>query len=289
LLKHKLSFLTLLAPFFLLLNCAGIQELFNGNFGSGNAGSSGQQAAEHQAVGVSIQQQQNNGHWICGVQDGQLIIIGVSGRLSRPNDEIEAAKQDAAAKAAMYHGIQGSVTAVGRSGSNIMEYTSDTVINLNYDTDLTQYLNRLTFDPEKDVIRTSSVSGSPGAVFVRMKYSAPVPVNVNYNSTMRDGSPTWVNNRDLPVIPGYAVVVGVSGRKSQLKDTILSSLHAAAARLIETTSTQMMTEDKTGSSAGSSSTMYSVSEGRLSNFHALEFWIADNGSVYTLAIARVAQ
>jgi len=281
LLKNNMSFLTVLAPVFFLLSCTGspadrddYTELA---------------AVQNNNSEISVQERQKGSLWICGVQEGQLIIFGVSSRLSKPNDEIEAAKQDAAGKASMYHGIQGSVTAVNYTGSNILEYTSDTVINLNYDTDLTRYLDRLSFDAENDVTRTSGTSGSPGAVIIRMKYNASDLVNVNYNSVIRDGSPTWINNRDMPEIPGYAVTVGISGRKSQLRDTIVSSMQAAAARLIENTSTQMNAVDKTTSGAGSSTSMRTSSSGQLSNFHALEIWIADNGSVYTLAIARAAR
>jgi len=273
-LKIKLSFFSFLITIFLFTNCIGFKKLETGG---------------QETVAASVQETQSNRHWICGVQDGQLIIIGVSSRLTRQNDEIEAAKQDAASKAAMYHGIQGSVTSFNRTTANIMEYASDSVISLNYDTDLTRYLDRLSFDPGNDVIRTSGIPGYPTAVFVRMKYNEPAPVNVNYNSVISGGSPTWINGRDLPEISGYTAAIGVSGRKAQLKDAIASSMHAAAARLIEIGSTQMETVDRTGTGISSSSATYSRSEGRLSNFIVLELWIADNGSVYALAIARVAQ
>ena len=284
-LKNKLSFLAVLVPVFLFLSCANI-PFFRGK-NSESVQSQGGFAQYDSSE--SAQEQKTGRHWICGAQDGQLIIIGVSSRLSKPNDELEAAKQDAARKAAMYHGVQGSVVSVNRTSSNIMEYTSDSVISLNYDTNVDRYLERLSFDPEKDVVRTAGVSGTPGAVIVRMKYSAPDLVNVNYNSVTRDGAPSWTNNRDLPEVPGYITAVGLSGKKAQLKDTITSSMHAAAARLIEVASTQFSIMEKSSSNAGSSSSMQSRSEGRMNNFQVLEFWTADNGSVYTLAIARVSQ
>ena len=281
---NKLSFLTVL-PVFLFLSCA-IFPFFRGNSSESVAP---QNNPAQNSQSISAQEQQNDRHWICGAQNGQLIIIGVSSRLSKPNDEIEAAKQDAARKAAMYHGVQGSVVSVNRTSSNIMEYTADSVISLNYDTNVDRYLERLSFDPEKDVVRTAGVSGTPGAVFVRMKYSASDLVNVNYNHVTRDGSPSWTSNRDLPEVPGYITAVGLSGKKAQLKDTITSSMHAAAARLIEIASTQLTVSERSTLNAGSTSAIQSRSEGRLNNFQVLEFWMADNGAVYTLAIARVSQ
>jgi len=284
LLKNKLSFLTVLAVF-LLLSCTG--SPFSRNNSESAQSQTGQSGISVSAL--SAQEQQNYRRWICGTQDGKLIIIGVSSKLSKPSDEIEAAKQDAALKASMYHGIQGSVVSLNRTGSNSMEYTSDSTINLNYDTDLTRYLDRLSFDPEKDVTRISGVAGYKETVIVRMKYSAPDLANAEYNSVISGGSPSWINNRDLPEIPGYITVVGLSGKKEQLRGAITSSIHAAAARLIERSSTHMTVSDKTGSSVSSSTSMHSTSEGRLINFRILEFWVADNGSVYTLAIARAAQ
>lgn len=277
---RKLSFLAVVSVF-LLLSCTNFPFFLGSNSESVQS--------QNSLSELPAQELPKNRHFICGAQDGQLIVFGISVRLSKPNDEIEAAKQDAARKVSMYHGIQGSVASVHRTAANILEYTSDSVINLNYDTDFERYLDRLTFDPEKDVTRTSGTSGSPGAVIVRMKYSAPDLVNFKYKSVITGGSPSWVNNRDLPEIPGYITAIGLSGRKNHLKDTISSSMQAAAARLIENASTQMSISDKTGSSIVSSTAMQSRSEGKLYNFHALEFWVADNGAVYTLAVARVSQ
>jgi len=283
-LKNNLSFLTVLVPVFFLFSCISLPAIKN-NTASGSPQTNPSEAKQDQQ---NIESQKGS-HWICGAQDGQLIIYGVSSRLSKPNDELEAAKLDAASKVSMYHGIQGSVTLVNRMGANALDYSLDSVLNLNYNTNFEQYLDSLSFDPEKDVVRISGTVGSPGAVIVRMKYSASSPVNVNYNSVNRDGSPSWINNRDLPEIPGYAVAVGISGKKAQMKDTFISSMHAAAARLIEITSTQMNVVDKTATNVGSSTSTHTSSEGSLSNFHALEIWMADNGSVYTLAIARAAR
>jgi hypothetical protein len=287
---NKLSFLVVVSVF-LFLSCA------NFPFSRSNSSKSAQpkksptqeSVTQNDSPELPVQELPKDRHLICGNQNGQLIIYGVSGRLSKPNDEIEAAKQDAARKAAMYHGIQGSVVSVNRTAANILEYTSDSAISLNYDTNVDRYLERLTFDPEKDVMRTSGTFGSPGAVIVRMKYNAPDLINANYKSVITSGFPSWINNRDLPEVPGYITAIGLSGKKSELRDTITSSMQAAAARLIENASTQMSISDKTGASVVSSTVMQSRSEGKLSNFQALEFWVADNGAVYTLAIARVSQ
>jgi len=286
-LLKKISFLTVLASVFFILSCAGFPAVFKKNTAPGDQQTNPSESTEQKQQ--SGEEQLKGSLYICGAQDGQMIIYGISSRLSKPNDEIEAAKLDAASKASMYHGIQGSVSLVNRMGANALDYSLDSVINLNYDTNFEQYIERLSFDPEKDVVRISGTTGTSGAVLVRMKYNASNLANVKYNSVKSNGAPTWVNNKDLPEIPGYAVAVGISGKKSQMKDAFISSMHAAAARLIEISSTQMNVTDKTASSTGSSTSVRTSSEGSLSNFHALEIWMADNGAVYTLAIARAAR
>ena len=237
-----------------------------------------------QQTEVTLQEQNDSGHWFSGPQNGRFIIIGVSGRLSRPADEIDAAKQDAARKAAMYNGIQGSVEHANTTGSGgFFDYSAESVLNLNYDNNFENYISNLSFDPEKDVIRGS------GATYIRFVYNSASP-NINFSPEKSIGRPAWVNNRNLPEFDGYETVVGFAGRRSRLRDTINASYDSAAARLIESASTKVSSQEGSSTNMGTSafSATYIRSEGRLANFQVLAFWIdPDSGAVSTLAIARV--
>lgn len=233
-------------------------------------------------VEASMTDQQSSGHWIAGPRDNQFIIIGVSGRLSRANDEIEAAKTDAARKASMFHGIQGSVEHLNSGSGSFFDYVAESRLELNYDTNYGQYIERLTFNPETDVIRAA------GAVYVRMKYNITNSVLINYTAKKSNGRPTWINGRDLPEIPDYVTAVGYAGKRSRFSDTVNASCDSAAAKLIESASTQIETDINSIAGQSSTASVYVHSEGRLSNFQIIEFWVdPDNGSVSTLAIARV--
>jgi hypothetical protein len=253
-----------------------------GNMATDNGANQPPAVRPKETVKSPMEEQQSSGHWITGQRDNQFIIIGISGRLSRPNDEIEAAKKDAARKAAMFHGVQGSVEHINSGSGNFFDYVANSKLELNYDTNYEPYIERLSFNPETDVIR------GPGAVFVRMKYNAANSVPVNYAAKKNNGRPTWINSRDLPEIPDYTVAVGYAGRRSRFTDTVNASCDSAAARLIESASTQVETRVNSIAGQSSSAAVYVHSEGRLSNFQIIEFWIdPDNGSVSTLAIARV--
>ena len=220
--------------------------------------------------------------WISGPLDNKFIIIGVSGRLQRAEDEIETAKLDAARKAALYHGIQGSIEMANTTGSaGFFDYSADSKIDLDYDTDFEKYKESLVFDAERDVFRGT------GATYVRFTYNTS-DSGLNYSPASAVGVPSWVNNRNLPQFEGYETAVGFAGKRSRLRDTVNASCDSVIARLIESVSFQVTTKDSTVAGGSSTVTTSIKSEGRLENFQVLEFYIEpNNGAVHTLAIARV--
>jgi hypothetical protein len=231
----------------------------------------------------SMQEQHDTGRWFSGMQDGVFIIIGVSSRLTRPADEIEAAKQDAARKAAMYQGIQGSLISMNTSGAAYFDYSSNSTLNLNYDTNSEQYMERLSYNPDKDVIRGT------GATYIRFQYNISGP-DVVYISEKSADRPAWTYNRNLPQFPGYTTVIGYAGRRTWMRDTIAASCDSAAARLIESASSQVTTDMSLQYGQGSLTAINIYSEGSLTNFHIMETWIdTASGAVYTLAAARISQ
>jgi hypothetical protein len=229
----------------------------------------------------SVKEQSASGYWITRPSENTLIIIGVSNLQVKRDSEIAAAKEDAARKAAMYHGIRGKIESYHSSGANYFDFAADSKIELEYDTDYAKYIDRLTFDPEHDVVTTDE------AVFVRFKYTtAAAPVD--YVTSMNDdGRPNWTYSRDVPQINGYMTTVGFARNQVRLKDTIRKSSEAAVARMIEDMSTQIISSDKSGTGKGASSQIRTKSEGKLENFQIIELWIdPKTGYVYTLAIAK---
>jgi hypothetical protein len=229
----------------------------------------------------SMGEQSASGHWITRPSENAIIIIGVSNLQVKRDTEIAAAQEDAARKAAMYHGIRGNIESFHSSGVNFFDYIADSKIELEYDTDYAKYINRLTFDPEHDVVATDE------GIFIKFKYAAGA-APINYITSMNeDGRPNWTYSRDLPQIDGYIAAVGFARNQVRLKDTIRKSSEAAAARMIEDISTRIISTDKSVTGMGSSTLIQTKSEGKLDNFHIIEFWIdPKTGYVYTLAIAR---
>jgi len=229
----------------------------------------------------SVSEQGTSGYWITWPSENTLIIIGISNLQVKRDSEIAAAKEDAARKAAMYHGIRGRIESYHSSGVNYFDFAADSKIELDYDTDYAKYIDRLTFDPEHDVVTTND------AVFVRFKYAAAADP-VDYIASINDeGRPNWTYSRDVPQINGYMTTVGFARNQVRLKDTIRKSFEAAAARMIENMSTQIISSDKSGTGKGASGQIRTKSEGKLDNFQIIEFWIdPKTGYVYTLAIAK---
>jgi hypothetical protein len=231
----------------------------------------------------SIQEQHDTGRWFSGVQNGVFIIIGVSSKLESPAEEIDTAKKDAARKAAMYHGVQGNLISTNTSGVAYFGYSARSTLNLNIDTNYEQYMERLSFNPEKDLIRGT------GATYIRFQYNISGP-DFTYTPEKSAGRPTWTYNRNLPQFPGYTTVMGYAGKRIWMKDTIAASYESAVARLIEIASSLVTTGTNSRDGQGSSTAIDIRSEGSFTNFHVIETWIdAVSGAVYTLATARISQ
>jgi len=230
---------------------------------------------------LSVKEQVASGYWITRPSENALIIIGVSNLQVKRDSEIAAAKEDAARKAAMYHGIRGKIESYQSSGANYFDFAADSKIELEYDTDYAKYIDRLTFDPERDVAATDD------AVFVRFKY-ATTAAPVDYKTSLNDdGRPNWTYSRDIPQINGYITTVGFARNQVRLKDTIRKASEAAVARMIEDMSTQIISSDKSGTGKGASGQIRTKSEGKLDNFQIIELWIdPKTGYAYTLAIAK---
>jgi len=229
---------------------------------------------------LTMKEQYEAGHWITKPSNNVLTVIGVSNPMIRRQDEIAAAKEDAARKVAMYFYIQGRIETANNTSSNLSDYLNDSNIEIIYDTDFEKYKSQLSYNPQDDVLVTRE------AVFVRFQYAATV-TGINYESRIVKGRPNWIRNSEKPEFEGYLTAVGFSKNQRRLKDTIYKSTEDAAARMIEGLSTTVNTKEISITGKSSSSYIHTVSEGKLYGFQAIEFWIDPETSyVYTLAIAR---
>jgi hypothetical protein len=276
----KLYFFTLLLFLFFFPNAAS--GLGKRETGSQSANEVLSEVPEVPNDQYSMLEQYEAGHWFAKPSNNMLTVIGVSNHLIRRQDEIAAAKEDAARKAAMYFGIQGKIETVNSTGANFFDYQNDSNVEIIYDTDFEKYKNQLAFDPQNDVLVTRE------GTFVRFQY-AVAATGVNYNSTIINGRPNWLRNHGKPEFEGYLTAVGFSRNQRRLKDTIIKSAQDAVVRMIEGLSTTVNTKEVSVTGQGSASFIHAVSEGSLYGFQVIEFWIApETGYVYSLAIARAA-
>jgi hypothetical protein len=256
-----------------LSSCALLGSLSPGD--SRNAGEKGN-------VSLSTMEGQHKaGYWITRPSNDALTIIGVSSPMLKRESEIDAAKEDAAKKVAMFYGLHGSIETTHNVGANFFDYVNDSKIDIKLNQDYAMYIDRLTFDPKKDVLIVD------GAVFVRFKHSA-AGKTINYTPAMNaDGRPEWTFSRNLPQIDGYITAVGFARNQLRFKDTVYRSTEAAVVRMIEDLYMEMQISDSVGSGYGSTGAIYAKSEGRLNGFQVIEFWIDPKTNyVYTLAIAK---
>jgi hypothetical protein len=222
----------------------------------------------------------SNNYWVTLPKSGELVVLGVSGRMSSRDAEIRIATEDAARKIAMYNGVWARVKSVQSIGSGYLDYFLETETVLEYNQQFDQFKDKLKFDPDRDITRNSD-----GAVFIRFTYPLNFPGNINYNSGKNpDGSPDWTTKRAQP-IGNFITGVGMSGRQDRFGDTVRRSYEAAAASIVTNYTAYM---ESSGTIVGSANKSYisQLSEGLLKNFLVLEVWIdPKTRAVYTLAIA----
>jgi len=232
---------------------------------AGNSGTNSQQA--HDSFFVTLP------------GPGTLIIIGVSGRQSKRETEIELACEDAARKAAIYNGVQVSYETVHSIGANFFDYYTGSEINLEYDRELEKYKDKLVFNENLDLMAVER------GIIIRFNFAASFPKNISYNFTRNfDDRPCWISNPPRE-INGLIAGVGYSGRLSRFRDTFERSCDAAAADIVSRLSTVVATKD-TSVGYQNTSLVYQLSKGYLKRFLVLEIWI-DPGTqaVWTLAVA----
>jgi len=222
----------------------------------------------------------SDNYWITLPRSGELVVLGVVGRQSRRDYEIEKATEDAARKISMYHSVWVRAQYEQNIGAGFFDYHVASKTEIEYDKQLDQYKENLTFDPDRDFIRNSE-----GAVFIRFTYPISFPGTISYNSGKNpDGSPEWTTTPP-DTISGFIAGVGMSGRQEKVGDTVMKSYEAAAVSIIKKIDGGFDLGDSVAGSQAYSH-IYHESKGYLTNFLALEVWIdPKTRAAYTLAIA----
>jgi hypothetical protein len=229
-----------------------------------------------------------NNFWNAVPFDNELIFHGTAGVLSNREASIRLALEDAARKLAVFNTVEGRFYSYTRIGAGALDYRSDIRTSLNYDPDYKNYVEALSFDPERDVLQSGN------AIFVRARYRSPVPVSIPYIPPPLGGNekPVWIDNP--PYIDGYVVGMGHAGRRSSPGDTVNLSFEDAVFSIIKNTSTLMTgtMEEYQGSGALDYSASLGggmLAGGIVKGFYVLDTWTDPRTrAVWTLAVAREA-
>ena len=210
-----------------------------------------------------------------------LTIIGVSGPLQKRENEIAAAREDAARKAAMYHGLNADYEATQTTSSGIFGNRSESRLNLEYDDELEQYREKLSFDPDRDLATNNRT------VFIRFTYPAVFPGSIGYGFARNvAGRPLWTINPPVQ-INGFVAEVGYAARQSKRQDTFIKSYETAIHNIATRLSANVSTRNTSDSNWNNTSTINIQGIASLSNFLVLEIWVdPKTQAVWTLAIAR---
>jgi hypothetical protein len=227
---------------------------------------------------VSVGEMYEKGHWITRPSDGQIYVLGISGRRNNLDDAIAGALEDAARRVALYHGLHAKSASVLNVGQGSLDYYADTDYWLTINNEAGLYSGELVFDKDSDVLEID------GQVYVLAKYSSASSIP-SYNSMLQDGRPNWVKDYALE-IPGYLTGIGMSKNKGSPQRTYQGSYENAIVHMLSRLSTTVTgsVDDIDGSRMTQNIT---TSEGDLKNVIILETWTDRNtGAVWTLLIAN---
>lgn len=221
--------------------------------------------------------------WSTVPAGGKLVIIGAAGRQIRREDAVTLALEDAAKKAAFFHGIYGYTETFVQSGSAYYDFDSGKSVEFVYDEEYIKYVDRFEFDEKQDVFEEED------SVFVRVRFDASLGSQLSFRPTAAGSTPEWIRTppRDLG---GYTAGVGFSLRHSYYKDAVIASYEAAAASILNKLHSRAGSASDSLETGGYSDALtleMQVAEGFLTEFYVLEIWVdPSNKSVWTLAIAK---
>lgn len=224
-----------------------------------------------------------NPFWDAGSASDGVIFLGVGGTISKKEEALRVALEDAARRVAIFNRVKGTVVGTINMGGGFFEYTNETKTTLEVDENYKSLVDSLIFDPETDVLKNNK------GTFVRVRYPSSVQIPYWKSSFEKTAKPGWIDNP--PRIPGYEVGVGYA-RLSAVRDGMTASYEGAIFSIINALYGSAKAEDKNVTTPGFTGTKNTTSqeiraEGVLNNFYVLDAWIDPaNGAVWTLGIAK---
>ena len=220
-------------------------------------------------------------YWLTPPRQTELVVMGISPPQSKRELEITAARQDAARKISMYHSVQANIENIQNVGG-FLDYFAASDASVEYSQEIDQYLEGLSFDPERDVFTRNN------AVFIRFTYPVAFPGTVQYTSGKNsNGSPEWTTNRPQE-ISGFMAGVGFARKHTRTAETVFKSTESAVVALVSRISSSV-NAGETATDTRGGSYVHQQSVGNLSCFLVLETWIdPKTEDVWTLAIAQDA-
>jgi hypothetical protein len=222
-----------------------------------------------------------------GVPHSGLTFIGVSGKLSKREDTVKAAFEDAARKLSFFYSVSGYSFKRERIGSETLDFNIDSEYRLEYDSNLEKYVKELEYDPNNDVLENNNNN----VIFVIARAARGTAMPDVRGHSFGKERPWWVDAPPLN-IGGFVSGVGFSGRLSSHSDAVVRSYEKAAVAIIENMGSRVsgIRQNYQNSYSAFGFDMVSSNEtsasGSLKNFYVIESWTDPaNLSVWTLAVA----
>jgi hypothetical protein len=174
-----------------------------------------------------------------------------------------------------------SVSAIS-IGEGTYDFYADAAVDLAFDPEYEKYTEELEFDPETDVLDFDD------SVFVRTRWTPPVPFDINFFPKGKD-RPDWVTNPP-EIIDGFLVGVGRSNPYSRRHNTLIASYENAIGSILNIVGSNVrggLASVESAGYAASVSSNVQIAEGKLAQFYILEIWTdPESKAIWTLGIAK---
>ncbi|GMO62968.1 MAG: hypothetical protein Ta2G_21800 [Termitinemataceae bacterium] len=220
-----------------------------------------------------------NGLFNFAHSSNELIVIGVSNRQRKREDEIQNAVNDAAAKIALYYGVDAKIFIAATNGTGFWDYSMDTDSLFKFDTEYEKYVDGLRYDTSKDSVSID------GAFLLKVCYKVSNPVPAKRHYKMIEERPQWIR-KPPDKIGGFLTGIGYARPQQKLTDTILKAYQNSIASIVRRLSTKAFSRITTIDSNVFSQDIQ-ISEGSIVEFFAYEIWRdPKTNGVWILALAK---
>ena len=209
--------------------------------------------------------------WTTVPEDGNLVFLGVADNMYHDENEEEAALQDAAMYAALYFYLDGE--------TGFLEYRKGqfTYLDVKY---------RISMVPEiKERLEVIDKYQDTDGTVLMAKLTGTSAPSYGYNPVPkgRSGSekPSWI--AAIPEIPGSIVSVGVTDKRSTLKQSILAADKQALSEMLRQLSLKTKAgelEQSTDIGQVTKSATSQVAQAELKGMYILARWHSENGRYF---------